>query len=474
MVPTVSLYMKSLYNQKKYKEALSTGMATLKQLGESFPSIISDTLVLPELQKTRIRLSDELQNILSGVKKNENATALATLCILSEMISLCSKCKPVLRTYIIVRFMQITIEYGKSNHTPYALAMFGSVLFTELEDVRDGHRFGKMSISLIDDSREQGLLPRIYAYYHISISHWKEHAHLSLPSLLKSYKASLELGCSLPIESSSSYILLHYGLNCICSGKSLHELVLEWSTLTQNLHQINPMFNIFLNILCCLVNKDDSAIDVPTLMRNDSFWSNYQASASTEFESFFVYLLRMILCYHFNEISISKACIDKCQEFLQHVDQSYSYSVFFFYYGLVSVSYSRDYPDGGRISHMKVLPKLKKWSIDSSSNYLNKLYFLEAEMAVTKDDLSQQEVMHLLNESISLARANQFYHEEALACERMINLCIEWKKMQNARNYYYQALNGYKAWGCSAKVKELISRYSGIIPKHQQVKIEND
>ena len=470
MVPTVSLYMKSLYHQKKYNEALSTGMATLKQLGESFPNIISDTLVLPELQKTRIRVSDELQNILSGVKKNENATALATLCILSEMISLCPECKPALRTYIIIRFMQITIEYGKSKHTPYALAMFGSVLFTKLDDVRDGHRFGKMSVSLIDDSREQSLLPRIYACYYISISHWKEHAHLSLPSLLKSYKVSLELGCSLPIESSSSYILLHYGINCICSGKSLHELVLEWSTLTQNLHNKNPMFNTFLNILCCLVDKEDSAVDVSTLLKNDSFWSNYQASASNDFESFFVYLLRMILCYHFNEISISKVCMDKCQDFLEHVEQSYSYSVFFFYYGLVSVSYSRDHP-GGHISQMKVLPKLKKWSIDSSSNYLNKLYFLEAEMAVTKDDQSRQEVMHLLNESISLARANQFYHEEALACERMIDLCVEWKNMQTARSYYNQALHGYETWGCSSKVNELIGRYSYL--EASAVKIED-
>jgi len=462
-IPSVSLLMKSYYSQKKYKEAFDLGKTTLKQLGENLPNIISETLVLPELQKTKEKLLDNVDNISSDEEENKNVKALAILRILSEMISLHSVYRPALRTYIVTKFMQIILKHGKSMFTPYGLATFGSVLFTELEDIRDSHRLGKMAISLIDDSKHQGLLSRVCTCYYISLSHWKEHIHSSLPPLLKSFKASLELGCSLPIESSSTYILLNYGINSICSGKPLEELALEWSTITQKLHQSNPMLDTFLTIICCLANKDGTSLDMPTLLKNDSLWSTYQASASNPFESFFVYLLRMILCYYFNEVDISYACIEKCQEFIDDVEQSYSYSMFFFYYRLISLAFSRQHPDQKPSSQIKVLPKLKKWSIHSSLNYLNKLYFLEAEMTITDKSSPQEELVHLYNESMSLARSSQFYHEEGLAAERMMEMFLESKKTQKATSYFNQALKGYDAWGCSAKVKELKGRYSSVI-----------
>merc|ERR1712157_410521 len=133
------------------------------------------------------------------------------------------------------------------------------------------------------------------------------------------------------------------------------------------------------------INREENCITISTLIGNDSFWSNYEGYASNQFETFVVHFLRMVLSYYFNEISLAKLCAAKCLQLLQYLEHSYSYSTFYFYYGLISASYSRRYPDQVPMQQMQVLKKLKKWSYRSSSNYLSKLYFFEAEMALGND-----------------------------------------------------------------------------------------
>merc|ERR1712151_1220940 len=126
-----------------------------------------------------------------------------------------------------------------------------------------------------------------------------------------------------------------------------------------------------------------------------------------------------------------------------------------FYDGLVSLALARYDED-----HEKWIEKANK-SISEirlksihSTNCLNKLSLLEAELAAAHCDIENAEACYV--KAISLSRQFEFINEEALACERAGLFFLEMNSLEKACQYLLQSYNCYKEWGAVAKMEHLI------------------
>jgi len=71
--------------------------------------------------------------------------------------------------------------------------------------------------------------------------------------------------------------------------------------------------------------------------------------------------------------------------------------------------------------------------------------------------------MQFYVQSISLAKKNNFIHEEALAYEKAAMFLYERKKEHSARLFLLQAYETYLQWGATAKVMQIRGLYPSLL-----------
>jgi len=111
------------------------------------------------------------------------------------------------------------------------------------------------------------------------------------------------------------------------------------------------------------------------------------------------------------------------------------------------------------------ISKLRKLSENAPTNFLNKVHFLEAEMAAVHGDVSQATKKY--EEAISASKKNGFRNEEAMACERSGMFFLSLGSSSNASQSLLKSYRCYEDWGAKAKLDQLNKRYPTIFTKFQ-------
>ena len=104
--------------------------------------------------------------------------------------------------------------------------------------------------------------------------------------------------------------------------------------------------------------------------------------------------------------------------------------------------------------------KLKSLSESAPMTYLNKVYFLEAEMAVVHGDVSKAIANY--EEAISLSKKHGLRNEEAMACERAGMFYLSLNSSSSASKCLCRAYRCYDDWGAKAKMHQLTKKYPAI------------
>jgi hypothetical protein len=113
----------------------------------------------------------------------------------------------------------------------------------------------------------------------------------------------------------------------------------------------------------------------------------------------------------------------------------------------------------------KCLKTMKKAAHYCKSNCLNKFLMLEAEILVTKGELSAG--LKLFEKSASISEEEGFIHEQAIAYERAGLAILHGNKLASkdfsgtagseaAGKYFTRSMSLYKLWGATTKVDEMM------------------
>lgn len=108
-----------------------------------------------------------------------------------------------------------------------------------------------------------------------------------------------------------------------------------------------------------------------------------------------------------------------------------------------------------------ILSSLERWSVQSPSNYLHKLYLVQAEMARRARDYPQ--AAWLFDRAIEEAGKAGFHQWESFANERAAKL---WRSLDNfvmAAVYWRYAFQGYQRWGALSKIATMTESFRSSI-----------
>jgi len=143
----------------------------------------------------------------------------------------------------------------------------------------------------------------------------------------------------------------------------------------------------------------------------------------------------------------------------------YIYSIHVFYDGLVASNMAKQSED--KLMWLKIAESsmliLKEMSEISPENYQNKLYLLQAEMAVAF--LDESAALTHFKKAICSSKKYCFQHEEALACERAGMFSLQLESQTLATQFLEQSFDCYYAWGANTKLKHLKSKYPNILSR---------
>ncbi len=179
-----------------------------------------------------------------------------------------------------------------------------------------------------------------------------------------------------------------------------------------------------------------------------------------------VYCNKLILCYLFQDYSQAVKNATMAEKYLDGVTASLVWSVFYFYDSLARLALCHDsYGVCNKHAQQKNFlkkvaknqKKLKKWAFHAPMNFLHKFELVEAERArvLGQDKKARKHY----DKAIALAHENEYFNEEALACELTGLFFMKKGLSRLALHYLHEAHNAYSRWGARAKVKDLEKRY---------------
>jgi predicted ATPase len=102
--------------------------------------------------------------------------------------------KPELSPILSFRMVELSIEYGVCNLTPFAIAVYGAFLVSAMGDNEGGYRMGRVAMELMKRMNAIEIIPRLYLIIYSMINIWKEPFQASLNKHLEAFDIGAHRG----------------------------------------------------------------------------------------------------------------------------------------------------------------------------------------------------------------------------------------------------------------------------------------
>ena len=123
-----SMQVVALGTRHQLDEAIDSALATLKQLGESFPSSPRPPLVIKSFLKTKRMLQGRSDESILGLKPIRDCRKLAAMKMMNSMYLYTFFARPYLACLVALRMVQITLESGVCELSAVAFCCYAELL----------------------------------------------------------------------------------------------------------------------------------------------------------------------------------------------------------------------------------------------------------------------------------------------------------------------------------------------------------
>ncbi|WP_293128104.1 ATP-binding sensor histidine kinase [Microcoleus sp. bin38.metabat.b11b12b14.051] len=451
------LQIQSYIFQKQLLQAIDTGLQTLEILGFSLSKLPREGLAaikLPQLE--------ELENVPVMTDSYE----LATMRILSAVVSPVFMSKPELLPQIIFTMVDFSIKRGNSALGAIAYSWYGLLLIGILGNIDAGYHSGQLGLKLLEQFNAKELKCKVYVIFNSFVRHWKEHAREKISPLIESVQSGLETG---DLEYAS------YATVCICfdpflMGEKLENLEqkqVQYFTLGQKLKQESAIVilaicgQIFLNLRGICANKYQLIGE--KFNEEEAFFTLQQTNSKMQI--FYLYFAKLLLNFLFKRPEQAVIEASLAAEYASAAIGFMMIGTHNFYY---SLSLLAAYRTADTTEQQKYLlqvaanqERMQHWAHHAPMNYQHKYDLVEAEKARVLGKV--WEAADYYDKAIQGAKEQGYIQEAALANELAAEFYLGCNKDKIAQVYLTEAYYGYIHWGAIAKVKDLETRYPQLV-----------
>ena len=456
------------YNaQNKAVESVKTALVALKCLGLNFPKKPNRIHIILELLKTKIAFSGKKIEELADLPEITDQYKLAMIKILDIVAFSVYSTDSELYALMTFKRVRICLRYGNSMWSSSVYGSYGIVNVSVLEDFNTGYKLGKLSLSLLEKYNKRKYVSQTLVKYNGVMRQFKEHVHMSIKPLLKSYYLGIECG----EFEWAGVAIAGYFLNLILSGKNLFEILKKLNTYSDSILRLNNKKASYLHSI-----ESQAVINLLKVNKNNCdligkfFKKNIVLLELIEIDERLIishlYTYKLLLCCVFNDSIKGKTIGEKAIRFLDGSRGQISVPVTHFCNSLINLSiYNNELSTKQKIQIIKQvkkhLKKLKKYARHAPMNHLHKYYLVKAELfRVQGKDIK---AIELYDKAIELAKENEYIHEEAMAAERAALFWLEKENTDIAALYMNRAYDRYKHWGANNKLRDLEEKYPDLL-----------
>uniref|UniRef100_A0A7S2DVG6 Uncharacterized protein n=1 Tax=Helicotheca tamesis TaxID=374047 RepID=A0A7S2DVG6_9STRA len=466
--PSYLCLVKSYISQGRVDEAISTGFGVLSKLGEPFPKSSGTFTTIRDHVKTKNKLRGKTDDQLKELPIMKDDSKIAAMRMLNLMYSCCYICKPDLLPLVTFRMVRLSVKYGLSYVSAFAFAAYGMIVSAFLGNSKEGNRFGKIALSILEKFDTKELTSRTVAIVWFFITPWREH---SLCDSLEHFTNASKIGMEVGDHEYALYNLTNFTTFSLFCGRPLAILQDECagfqeyaSSLNQDIAKqiITPFRQGMLNLMG---RSDDPLILRGAAMNEDDFFETEVPPQNHPFMSHLVLYNRMFLAYTFGEYKVAAEIADMSRTSISKALPGMFIVVnHVFYDGLAASALARESKASNRKykKTMKVaIKKMKTWTAQTPSNCLHKLRLLEAEHDVMRR--KKTSACKAYEAAIEAAHKSGVTQDEALAHERAALFFRELGDEKKASRYLAIAHQLYLDWGADAKSSQLQTQYSTMV-----------
>ncbi|MEH2034715.1 MAG: AAA family ATPase [Nostoc sp.] len=452
--------------QNQALKGINTALAFLKLLGVEFPEHPSQSDVQLVMAEIASNLAGRQIKDLIDLPEMTEAKTLAVMNILSSIHALTYQAIPELLPLIIVKQINLSLQYGNAPSSAFAYVNYGLILSALVGDIEPGYQFGKLAVNLLSRLQIKEISAKVLGSFLSLIRPCKEHAKEILKPLLQAYSIGIETGdleyaaYSLHIYSYCSYFI----------GRELSELEQEMANYNNAIRQLKQKTvfqwsNIYrqsvLNLLGCAENSCSLIGEV----YNEDKMLPIHLETKDGLGLLYLYVSKLHLCYLFQEFHQAVENATLAKKYLDTAIGHLVVPVFHFYDSLAGLAVYFEVSESEQKCILDRVQanqeKMEHWAHHAPMNYLHKYYLVEAERY--RIGGQYLEAMEFYDRAIFLAKENEYINEEALAQELTAKFYLEWGKHKIAQTYLTDAYYSYVRWGALAKVDDLAKRYPQLL-----------
>jgi PAS domain S-box-containing protein len=443
--------------------AIAVGLDYLRHLGIDWSPHPTEDQARREYERIWSQLGSRAIESLIDLPLMSEAASLATLDVLTKLGPPSHYTDANLRSLIICRAVNLSLEGGNCDGSCYAYAVLGGIAGPHFGDYQAGLRFGRLGYELVEQRGLKRFQARTYMNFGYLLTFWTRHVQEGRDLMRRVFETANQIGDL----TYAAYYYTHLNTYLLAAGDPLDEVQLEAERglafaqnmrfgfaidsiagqlgLIRTLRGLTPKFGCF----------DDGQLD--ELQLECRFSSNPDLAMAEGW-----YWIRKLQARFFaGDYAGALEASSRVQRLLW-TSMSFFESAEYHFYSALSEAASCDSAAAGyRQQHIEALAahhrQLEVWATVCPENFENRAALVGAEIA--RIEARALDAMDLYEKAIRSARANGFVHNEALAYELAARFYAMRAFAEFARVYLRNARDRYLHWGADGKVRQLDEMY---------------
>jgi predicted ATPase/signal transduction histidine kinase len=448
-------------------EAVQIGVNIAKQLGIDLIDNPTRADIQRQRKKNQAAMGDKDPTDLLALPVMMEPEKLAAMRILSSLVSSAYQAAPSLLPLIVFEQVNLSIQSGNSPWSAFAYATYGVILSGVFCEIALGYKFGQLALNLLSQFGAGQANAKILTMVEGLINPWSVHLQETLIPLRKAEQSGIENG---DLEWAS-YAAKNRCQNLYFIGTELNQVEREMASLSHSLTQWQQMTvvewnEMYRQAVLNLLGRSENPGELvgEAYNREQAVPLMITANDRNRLHDYFVN--QVMLCYWFENYSEALVNAEQAQNYLDGAIALPVVGLFYWYDSLTRMALC----DRADEQNRKILLKkvatnqkiLKKWAAHAPMNYLHKCDLVQAERDRVLGHKLQ--AMDGYDRAIQLATEQEYVQEAALANELAAKFYLGLGKLTPAKAYMQEAREGYKKWGATAKVQQLESTYSHLLP----------
>jgi predicted ATPase/signal transduction histidine kinase/CheY-like chemotaxis protein len=368
-----------------------------------------------------------------------------------------------LRSLIVARMANLSLEYGNSDGSCVAYVHLGWFVGPQFGDFEAAFRFGKVGLELVERrglGRFSARVSQCFAYF---LNPWSRHLRSGIELLRRSFTAAQETGdlkyavyacdrlvtlliaAGVPLEDTQSEAT--NGLEFARKAKFhyIADIISGQISFIRTLRGLTPNFTSFSNAEFDEVQFEQHLESDPHLI----------------FAKCWYWIRKLHARYFAGEYADALEAAAKAKPLLQTQPGFFESAEYIFYDALARAAEYGSATSEERSRHRETLAthqkQLEAWAENCPENFENRAALVNAEIA--RIEGRELDAQRLYEKAIRSARENRFVQNEGLANELAGRFYLASGYQTSGYAYLRNARYCFVRWGALGKVRQLDQRY---------------